>query len=318
MAYIAPEAVLEAKRVDLLTYLQTKEPQELVKLGGGVYCTRTHDSLKISNGKWMWWSRHIGGKSALDYLIKVRDMSFLEAVETVLGSHISVAFPVSKEPAKREERELLLPEKSRTSYYAERYLKSRGIDEDIIRDCLRSGAIFESMPYHNVVFVGYDDQGKARYAAYRATTNVRIMGDCSGSNKRYSFRLVGGKSDELHLFECAVDLLSYATLQKQNGEDYRASNLLSLAGVYAPKENIEESTIPIALAAYLGDNPNTKRIVLHFDNDEVGRKATLALQTILPRKYEVVDSPPPYGKDFNDFLCAEKNLNRARERSYER
>ena len=55
-----------------MTYLQNYEPRELVHFSGNVYCTRTHDSLKISNGKWYWHSRGIGGRSALDYLIKVK------------------------------------------------------------------------------------------------------------------------------------------------------------------------------------------------------------------------------------------------------
>ena len=77
MPYIAPEVITEAKRMDLLTYLREYEPGELVKFSSNTYTTRTHDSLKISNGKWMWWSRGIGGKSALDYLIKVRGMDFV-------------------------------------------------------------------------------------------------------------------------------------------------------------------------------------------------------------------------------------------------
>ena len=64
MPYIAPEVITEAKRMDLLTYLREYEPGELVKFSSNTYTTRTHDSLKISNGKWMWWSRGIGGKSA--------------------------------------------------------------------------------------------------------------------------------------------------------------------------------------------------------------------------------------------------------------
>ena len=57
MPYIAPEVITEAKRMDLLTYLREYEPGELVKFSSNTYTTRTHDSLKISNGKWMWWSR---------------------------------------------------------------------------------------------------------------------------------------------------------------------------------------------------------------------------------------------------------------------
>ncbi len=44
----------------------------LKRVAGNVYCTKEHDSLKISNGKWYWWSRGFGGVSALDYLIKVK------------------------------------------------------------------------------------------------------------------------------------------------------------------------------------------------------------------------------------------------------
>ena len=74
--------VEQARQIDLLTYLQSCEPQELVRISGNNYTTRTHDSLKISNGKWMWWSQRIGGYNALDYLVKVKGCSFVEAIET--------------------------------------------------------------------------------------------------------------------------------------------------------------------------------------------------------------------------------------------
>ena len=50
MPFIAPELIIQAKQMDLLTYLKNYEPYELVKYSGNTYCTRTHDSLKIS--KW--------------------------------------------------------------------------------------------------------------------------------------------------------------------------------------------------------------------------------------------------------------------------
>jgi len=73
MPYVSPEDIQRAKEMDLLTYLQNYEPEELVHISWETYCTREHDSLKISNGKWHWFSRGFGGKTALDYLIKVRD-----------------------------------------------------------------------------------------------------------------------------------------------------------------------------------------------------------------------------------------------------
>ena len=86
MSYITPEMIQQAKKIDLLTYLKNYEPDELVRFSGNTYTTKTHDSLKISNGKWMWWSKGIGGTTALNYLIDVKGMSFVEAVETIAGN----------------------------------------------------------------------------------------------------------------------------------------------------------------------------------------------------------------------------------------
>lgn len=101
MPYYDSEAIERARQVDLLTYLQTCEPQELVHVSGNVYCTKTHDSLRISNGKWCWFSRGIGGYSALDYLIKVNGYSFMDAMETIIGR--AAIRPPSFVPAPKEE-----------------------------------------------------------------------------------------------------------------------------------------------------------------------------------------------------------------------
>ena len=319
MPYIAPEIVAEARRMDLLSYLKIYEPHELVRFSGKAYTTRTHGSLKISNGKWMWWSQGIGGNCALDYLVKVRGYSFLQAVETIMGgkSHL----PIEPYPQPKEQPKVLfLPEKSASNDRITEYLFGRGIDYAIIQYCIDKGLIFESLPYHNLVCVGFDEKNTPRYASYRATNDRRVLGDCSGSDKHYSFRIADSESSTVNLFECAIDLLSYATLEKMAGRDWRKDNLVSLAGVYLPKERIEDSTTPAALVKYLDEKPQIKKIFLHFDNDNAGRKASLALKTILPSKYEVVDSPPPCGKDYNDFLCFQLGIhrNKTKERTNER
>lgn len=317
MPYIAPEVITEAKRMDLLTYLREYEPGELVKFSSNTYTTRTHDSLKISNGKWMWWSRGIGGKSALDYLIKVRGMDFVGAVQTIMRNG-SVSFPTCENIKSYEEQPLLLPEKSPTADVVFDYLFGRGIDYEIINHCLEQELIIESLPYHNAVFIGYDENKEPKYAAYRATNQSRIMGDCTGSKKQYSFRLTAENTGEVHLFECAIDLLSYATLMKLEGKDWRQFNLVSLAGVYSPKQKIEDSKVPVTLGRLLEKDKTIRRIVLHLDNDIAGRKATKALQTILSDKYQVVDDPPQYGKDVNDFLCKRLGIKDKTERSFAR
>ena len=298
-----PAVIEQARQMDLLTYLQHYEPSNLRRVAGNVYCTREHDSLKISNGKWYWWSRGFGGVSALDYLIKVKEYSFVEAVQTLTG----------------EPKVLLLPEKNPNCDKVTEYLFGRGIDYQLIQDCVADGTVFESAEYHNAVFVGRDESGTPKYAACRSTLGSSFKGDASGSDKRYSFRLLARElTDTVHLFEAAIDLLSYATYLKCEGKDYRKENLLSLSGVYQPKKEIQDSKVPIALTTFLKVNPHIKTIILHLDNDKTGRLCTAALKELLKKDYEIVDDPPPVGKDFNDFLLSYLGLEQrkpSRERS---
>ena len=170
MPYIPPEVVAKAKQMDLYTYLKTYEPQELVHFGGSTYCTREHDSLKISNGKWYWFSRSIGGRSALDYLIKVKGIPFTEAVEVIVGRGAIPPPTAPCTPKANKVKSLCLPEASRCATHAMNYLAGRGIDCDLLDFCLSTGRLYESQKYHNVVFVGQDKYGKPRYPA--AATSV--------------------------------------------------------------------------------------------------------------------------------------------------
>ena len=211
MPYVTPEQIESAKQMDLLTYLQYYEPQELVRFSGNVYTTRTHDSLKISNGKWCWWSRNIGGRSALDYLIKVKGIPFTQAAEIILGREAEKP-PVFYRQKERKHTNLLMPELSETTDRVEKYLQGRGIHPVIIRYCLDNKLLFESADYHNAMFVGYDKDGKARYGALRSTVSS-YKGELTGSDKHFSFFLEGKPNAEhIHVFESAIDLLSFATL----------------------------------------------------------------------------------------------------------
>ncbi len=325
MPYIAPEVVQEVKKMDLLTYLRNYEPYELVHFSGNTYTTKTHDSLKISNGKWMWWSQGIGGRSALDYLIKVRDYTFLEAVETIAGqAAIRPAVPVQMKP--QAEKKLLLPRANHSQANVVSYLKGRGIADGIVRYCIKTGRIYESQYHHNAVFVGADAEGKPRYAALRGI-GTDFIGEAGGSDKNYSFSIPSKeKSDTVHLFESAIDLLSYATMQEMDGQDWRAEHQLSLAGVYQPAKEIGQSKVPAALTRFLKEHPEVKNVVLHLDNDRTGRLAAEAIRVVLPERYHTENQPPKEGKDCNDALCMRLGVGltkRARqsgqkERSHER
>lgn len=313
MAYIPPEVVAQAKQMDLLTYLKNYEPEELVHFSGDTYCTRTHDSLKISNGKWCWFSRGIGGRSALDYLIKVNGYTFTQAVERIMGQ-AAIQPPVFvSQPKKEQPKVLELPKASRCATHVVSYLRGRGIGQELIDYCFQTGRLYESAPYHNVVFLGMDKNGNARYANLRGI-HSDFKGEAPGSDKRFSFNIppVQG-STTLHLFESAIDLLSYATLEMLDGRDWHRDHLLSLAGVYQPKKEMQESSTPMALKQYLSDHPEVKNIDLRLDNDGPGRLAAETLQAILPRDYTVTPRLPPKGKDYNDTVKMRLGLYRRKE-----
>ena len=275
----------------------------------------THDSLKISNGKWMWWSRGFGGNSALDYLIKVKGMSFMDAMKILTKEGTDLHDTDAKKSRKPDcdvKRKLLLPDKSETNFEVIRYLTSRGIDSDVIKACIDEGLLYESLPYHNCIFVGFDETGNAAYAFYRATTGERLMGEAAGSDKRYSFRIDRAGST-LHVFESAIDLLSYATIMKMRTGEWRAEPMLSLGGVYAPSTNNKQTKLPIALQNMTQNQTQINTIALHLDNDFAGRSATRSISEQLGNKYIVRDEPPAYGKDCNDYLQQLQRQKRKRQ-----
>ncbi len=290
-------------KIDLLTYLQTCEPDALVKISDSEYCTKEHGSLKISNGKWHWWSRDTGGTSALGYLMKVEGLPFPEAAGRL--EDMAAVYPKEYSEKPEKEKKLILPERNEDNDIVFRYLtESRGIDAGIVMECFERNTIYESKQYHNAVFVGYDKDNKARYASYRCCDRRRIMGDCRGSSKEYSFRLEGKNTDTLHLFESAIDALSYASILKMRGVNWKDETMLSLSGVVRSKNG----KLPSPVSKYLEENPKVKRICLRLDNDGAGREAADSLKNILKNRYEVIDEPPEKGKDVNDFLCMEKGI----------
>ena len=305
MLYYTKDHIAQARELDLLTYLQRHDPNELIHFSGNTYTTRTHDSLKISNGKWCWWSRGIGGSSALDYLIKVKGYSFLEAIGAIIGDAPMPTTQGNQAPNKPkiEPIQFELPTRHADNRRAFSYLKSRGIDPEIINHCIKEGQLYEDAQRHNCVFVGYEED-KPKYGNLRGTlSNSAFVGDVPGSDKRFSFAVPkqAGENDILCVFECAIDALSYLSIIKMNGHDWRRANCLSLAGVYQP-QNGGRIKFPLALEQYLKDNDNIKTVILCLDNDAVGRAASLAIKKHLEENYVVIENPPKAGKDYNEFL----------------
>lgn len=300
--YVSPEQIAKAKSIDLFTYLNNFEPEQLKKISRNCYCTKEHDSLKISvdTGLWHWFSHRIGGKTALDYLIKVQGYPFVEAVlklNDLNFQNIKIREPTFS----KSQYDLLLPKPYENNNRVLHYLTNiRKIDREIVDYFISIGQIYEESIHHNAVFIGLDQSRKAKYAYTRGIGKERFHSELEGSDKRFSFSFTSGNMtvNSLHIFESAIDLLSYATLIKLQGKDWQSANYLSLGGIFSTGK---QETLPLNLNHYLHNHLCINTIHLHLDNDDVGREVTNFLKKKLLLAYNVFDKSPK-AKDVNDQL----------------
>lgn len=322
MAYVTKEQTRQAKQLDLLSYLQTFEPQELVLLSRGLYSTKTHDSVIIRNGAWFRNSTGDYGFTALDYLVKVNGIPFIQAVETLSGERARESAKqknVYYQPKLPEEKKLKLPPKHYNDKTAVAYLKSRGISQDLIGFCQRTGRLYESRYDHSPVFVGLDSKGKPRHAVMRHLTvdHRKRFKEAPGSDKRYSFSIPAlQESRQLIVFESAIDLLSYCALCEMAGKDWTGCHLLSLSGIYVPQHG-KVFIKPAALEHYLQAYPNIKKISLLLDGDEKGRSAASEIYQAYEKEYLVNTIPLPDGMDVNDVLSSCIKTEKRKEKKVE-
>lgn len=301
MGWVSEEQIAAAREVDLLTYLQEREPWELKRTDPGEYRTVTHGSVVISNGKWYWNRGKFGGHTALDYLTKVCGVGFAEAVEAINGIRVSVmptALPANTVSRKQEEKVLMLPERVKYSSKMAAYLQARGIDAALIQRCMEAGILYEGR-YHGeavCVFVGRDAAGHARFGCMRGISSD-LKRDCAGSDKRFSFHMESkpATSGSVAAFEAPIDALAHACLFP-DWDGHR----LSLGG-----------TSQVALLHFLESHPQISRVSLCLDADDAGRRAASGIQELLAEDARfshliVTIDPPSTGKDYNDMLLHTK------------
>ena len=288
-----------------IEFLQRYRPGELVKAESrGEFQLRAHDSFKI-NGEtsfWHWKSRDIGGKSALDYLIKVEGMKFVDAVLTLCDECPSY-IPSPSQP--EQKKKFALPSAAENNRRVFAYLMKRGISRKVIEACVRAGILYESADYHNAVFMGKDEAGTARYAFLRGTytKGKPFKAEVSGSDKRFCFCLPPkGTTKKLAIYEAAIEALAHLTLEGA-ADKWR----LSLGGIYAPKK--EEETVrsfsfkkPPALEAFLKRHPEIEEIEICLNNDFAGRWAAEHIKKTYQSRYRVIKNlPDKEGCDYADL-----------------
>jgi hypothetical protein len=309
MGWVSKEQIAQARQIPVLEYVRTHEPDAFQHVGGG-YRMKEHPSLAVNENGWYWHSREVGGKTALDYLTNVRGYGLVDAVCLLTGeSPVEQKSPLDassihpSEPPAPDRKPFALPLRNGNHDRVIAYLQSRGIDKALIEDCIRRGILYESKRFHNAVFVGRDERGKARSAAMRGTLSTYKC-DADASDKSYGFILPPDNPDStaVSIFESATDALSHQTLCKQGILSFDGWRL-SLGG-----------TSLLALVRFCENHPSVTDCIVCTDNDEAGNRVAEKIAEI--PGLSAARAPPPLGKDWNDTLQAllksQRTQNRAR------
>ena len=150
-------------------------------------------------------------------------------------------------------------------------------------------------PYHNIIFVAYDKEGKPKNAFLRGTisnTDKPFKRDLDGPDKSYPFTLSGHpSSNRVFCYESSVDAISHASILKMNGEAWNYDHRISLGG-----------TIFSGLDRFLEENPRITGIVACLDNDETGHNRSKKMMDLYTAKGYKVTRLTPRKKDFNQDL----------------
>lgn len=323
MPWVTEEEIQAAKNMTAYEYLRTHQAQRLQK-------TRTrnewqltdHDSFKINelSSKWHWKSRDIGGVSALRFLIEVDGMKFTDAVKLLCEESPSF---LPTQSVEKEKPPFKLPERFLNCRRIRAYLNHRGVSDAVITYCISQEILYESVPYHNAVFVGKDESGKARYAFLRGIYEKNGKGfkmEQVGSEKKYSFCIPPRKeTNRVAVYEACIDALAHMTLENGSMTKYR----LALGGISAPKEGSQkkpmESKKPQALEQFLDNHPEIREIEICTDNDFAGRWACAHIKKMYSDRYQIIENlPEKEGADYGDLakeafgIAQEKKKDKAR------
>ncbi len=263
------EEVYRAAHTEIKSILDAKG--EKANPSGSEWEWETNHSIKFRNH--VFYDHSTGDKgTAIDFLCLYFNMSFQDAVCTLINKDYNGVEFVRAESKPKEKMMFKLPAKSRTMHRIYAYLmRERCIEQEVISFFVHNRSLYESANTHNVVFVGYDSAGNARAAHQRGTLTVGppYRRDVPGSEKEYFFNYVGS-SNRVYVFEAPIDMLSFITLYSP--KEWQHHNYIALGGV-----------ADRALLRFLLEHPQITQVVLCLDNDETGLKSTNRLKQTMER-----------------------------------
>ena len=293
---LSEEQIERANTVNLPQFLMQNGFE--LKRVGREYVWKDHDSMHIKDnapgerGVWHRFSTDEGGDN-IAFLRQYMNMSFVEAVEALNGEHYDRTYtPPQHTHTERQQKvqaqELSFSEADNAKRVFAYLCKTRGLDYELVKSLVQSGAVAQEQKTGNVLFKFTDEHGKTVGAEKVGTsTEHKFKGIATGSAGGYGFEVCRGNGSNLLFFESSIDMLSYLQMHQSELDDHR---LVSMMGV-------KPQTVIDTMERY-GISPNM--VYLCSDNDRAGNEFAERLMTEYPDMKRIV-TPDTY-KDWNDML----------------
>lgn len=281
---------------------------------GKYYSLKEHDSVIINTEKNCFWrnSRFQKGYkgsagSVIDFAIEfcgardakeaMRQIASVYGIEGDKEPRVVYRKP-AVEPQKRPERKagnVLLPEKDADNKRVYAYLlKTRRIEQVVIRYFLGKKMLYQDTHKNCVFHTG------TTFGCLRGTeTNKKFILDLEGCDYDECFFIrPNAKANTLIVAESVIDVMSIMSQLVKEGKRFTDYSYLALSGV---------GKMP-SLFIHLLKDKRFNAVVLAFDNDEGGEKATRIAENGLVEygfngRYAIASAPS--GKDWNEYVQSE-------------
>ena len=273
LAMATKEQVRQARQTNLVQYLQARG--EEMKKEGKNFRLLGHGGLLVAGNKY--WHASTGkGGNAIDFLVEVEKMSFLEAVEELLEGKFSTGVfqeEKKKEPEPAKTVTDSLPLKANKNNRVIAYLtQTRKIPAPLVFKCIGKKLIYQDFK-GNAVFPCWPFGALVEGTLSQVRFKQRI-----GSG----IWILPGTGTNVAVVESPIDALSLKTLRPEVG------TIAALGGTSSES----------VLFSFLSDL-QPKKVYLALDNDAAGQEANLRLSEKISFQTEILK---PEKKDWNEDL----------------
>lgn len=176
MPGVTEQEIAQAKQMNLYQYMQLCEPDNFKPEGSGQFRHKGHSSLTFAeDGSWTYFKTKATGRTALNYLIEVEGVSFVEAVREInrIQGGVRPSFQPVKAPPppaeKKPAKEFKLPRSDKNNYAATAYLRKRCIHPNVLTVCKQKRILYQTSfkDHPNCIFVGRDGNGEPKGGSLR-------------------------------------------------------------------------------------------------------------------------------------------------------